>query len=32
MESNIEKLKEKRTEVAHLIAGGLDLIFGKEKA
>lgn len=28
----LEKLKEKRTEVAHLIAGGLDLIFGKEKA
>ena len=28
----LEKLKEKRTEVAQLIAGGLDLIFGKEKA
>ncbi len=28
----LEKLKEKRPEVAHLIAGGLDLIFDKEKA
>lgn len=29
---NIDQLKEKRPEVAHLIAGGLDLIFDKEKA
>lgn len=28
----LKKLKEKRPEVAHLIAGGLDLIFDKEKA
>ncbi|MFV5686597.1 aromatic amino acid hydroxylase [Flavobacterium sp. GB2R13] len=28
----LENLKEKRPEVAHLIAGGLDLIFDKEKA
>ena len=28
----LENLKQKRPEVAHLIAGGLDLIFDKEKA
>ncbi|WP_035670327.1 aromatic amino acid hydroxylase [Flavobacterium sp. 83] len=28
----LDQLKEKRPEVAHLIAGGLDLIFDKEKA
>jgi phenylalanine-4-hydroxylase len=28
----LDQLKQKRPEVAHLIAGGLDLIFDKEKA
>jgi phenylalanine-4-hydroxylase len=28
----LDQLKVKRPEVAHLIAGGLDLIFDKEKA
>ena len=28
----LDQLKNKRPEVAHLIAGGLDLIFDKEKA
>ena len=28
----LDQLKVKRSEVAHLIAGGLDLIFDKEKA
>ena len=27
----LEKLKENRTEIAHLISGGLDLIFEQEK-